>query len=187
MFVHLFSLGLRICLVVKTKDPGYGILIFTVLIFLSAELISCSGTHDNNRIKERVDSLEQKLADTYKPGLGEFMTGIQIHHAKLWFAGQNQNWELAGFETGEIKEIVTDIQKYHTDRKESKMIGMLGPALDSLNTAIRKKNLSQFTKGFASLTTTCNSCHIASGYKFNLVKTPETPPFSNQDFNLKNK
>jgi hypothetical protein len=32
----------------------------------------------------------------YEPGLGEFMTATQLRHAKLWFAGKNSNWDLAG-------------------------------------------------------------------------------------------
>jgi len=81
--------------------------------------------------------LEIKLANTYKPGFGEFMNGIQAHHSKLWFAGQNDNWKLAGFEVHEIMEAIEDIQKFQTERKESQMIGMINPALDSINNAIQ--------------------------------------------------
>jgi len=52
---------------------------------------------------------------SYKPGFGEFMGGIQVHHEKLWFAGTNQNWKLAGFEIHEIKESMDDIRKYCTN------------------------------------------------------------------------
>ena len=79
--------------------------------------LACSQTGSNNtQLQNRVDSLEQKLAHTYKPGFGEFMSGIQIHHAKLWFAGQNQNWPLADFEIHEIEEALEDIQKFCIDR-----------------------------------------------------------------------
>jgi hypothetical protein len=172
---------------VKPWNLGYDILIFTIIFFLAAELISCSGTQDNTRMNERVDSLERKLTDSYKPGLGEFMIGIQIHHAKLWYAGQNRNWELAGFETDEIKEIIADIHTYQSQRKESKMTVMLSPALDSMNLAIQQKNLTGFIRSYNLLTNTCNNCHRASGFGFNVVKTPESPPFSNQDFKLKSR
>ena len=39
------------------------------------------------------------------------MTYIQIHHSKLWFAGKNQNWELAKFELDEISETIEAIKK----------------------------------------------------------------------------
>ena len=91
-------------------------------------------------LQNRIDSLGKKLADTYKPGFGEFMSGIQAHHAKLWFAGQNQNWKLADFEVHEMMEAIEDIQKYQTERKESQKIGMITPVLDSVNSAIQQKN-----------------------------------------------
>ena len=68
------------------------IIVFSLLLIA---LISCSDNTENKELKSRMDSLEQKLSDSYKPGLGEFMFNIQVHHAKLWFAGQNQNWKLA--------------------------------------------------------------------------------------------
>jgi hypothetical protein len=57
-------------------------------------------------LRGRIDSLELKVADAYKPGFGEFMGNIQVHHNKLWFAGQNENWKLAGFELHEISTML---------------------------------------------------------------------------------
>src|ERR1700754_811777 len=73
---------------------------------------------DSADLKAQVDSLQRKLDNTYKPGLGEFMSGIQVHHAKLWFAGRSANWPLAGFEIGEIRESIDDIKKFCSDRPE---------------------------------------------------------------------
>lgn len=72
--------------------------IFLIALF-SISLFACNQQTDNTQVlQNRIDSLEQKLANTYKPGFGEFMSGIQAHHSKLWFAGQNENWKLADFE-----------------------------------------------------------------------------------------
>ena len=68
-------------------------------------ILACD--QQNSRVKQlqsKIDSLQQQLDKTYKPGLGEFMTGIQMHHAKLWFAGQNQNWQLADLSTRRSSE-----------------------------------------------------------------------------------
>ncbi|HVT85738.1 MAG TPA: hypothetical protein VHD35_11080 [Chitinophagaceae bacterium] len=146
-------------------------------------LFSCGNETTNvKKLQSRIDSLEQKIKDSYKPGLGEFMSDIQVHHAKLWFAGMNENWDLADFEIHEIMESVDDIKKYETDRSESKSVPMIEPAIDSLNIAIQKKDLSQFKNNFLLLTNTCNKCHRAVNYSFNDVKIPESPPFSNQVF-----
>lgn len=146
-------------------------------------LIACNQRTDNTHVlQNRIDSLEANLADTYKPGFGDFMGSIQVHHNKLWFAGQNQNWKLADFEVHEIMEAIDDIQKYQTERKESQMIGMITPALDSVNAAIKQKSQTLFKSSYILLTNTCNNCHRASEFEFNIVKIPDNPPFSNQDF-----
>jgi hypothetical protein len=156
----------------KWLNGGYIILL--LLIF---------GCNSNNAaLQAQVDSLNRQLQQSYKPGLGEFMSAIQVHHAKLWFAGKNQNWKLATFEMGEIQESVDDIKKYCTDRPEIKSLPMLYPALDSLNQAIKAQSLKGFQSGFVGLTKTCNSCHETTNHEFNVIKIPDTPPFSNQDF-----
>ena len=151
-------------------------------IFL-AGLFACNQSGNNNLLlQKRIDRLEQKLADAYKPGLGEFMSGIQMHHAKLWFAGQNQNWKLADFEIHEIEEGLEDIQKFNIDRPEVKSIGMLTPAIDSVINSIQQKNVEQFRRNFIVLTNTCNNCHKATEHEFNVVTIPTELPVVNQDF-----
>src|ERR1700712_5078976 len=99
------------------------ILLLGVLFMLAA----CGGqTNDTtNQLQAQVDSLQKKQIDAYKPGLGEFMLGIQLHHAKLWFAGTNKNWKLADFEVHEIGETLGVIKKYCTERPEVKSIGII--------------------------------------------------------------
>lgn len=105
-----------------------------LLILLAFGLFTCNQQTDNTKIlQSRIDSLEIKLANTYKPGFGDFMGTIQAHHSKLWFAGQNENWELADFEVHEIMEAFEAIQKFQAEREESQLIGMINPALDSVD------------------------------------------------------
>jgi len=151
------------------------------LLFLL--LLNCGcGNSENKKLESRIDSLEKKLDDTYKPGFGEFMSSIQVHHNKLWFAGTNENWPLADFEIHEIMETVDAIKKYEPERVESRSIPMIQPALDSVNAAIQNKNLNGFKNSFVLLTNTCNNCHRSVNFSFNEVKIPDNPPFSNQSF-----
>lgn len=133
-------------------------------------------------LKSRVGDLEKQLAETYKPGFGEFMSGIQVHHAKLWFAGLNQNWQLADFEEHEIQEALEDLQKYQSEREETRLIPTLNPAMEGLNDAIKKRDVASFKSSYTSLTEACNNCHRNVHYEFNMVKIPDQPPFSNQVF-----
>jgi len=156
-----------------------------LLIFLAA-LVACKQSTKNSATEQnRIDSLEQQLAQAYKPGLGEFMSGIQVHHAKLWFAGQNQNWRLADFEVNEMKEALAAIIKYCSDRPETKNINMMNQSMDSITYSIQQKDFTHFKKSYILLTTTCNNCHQATSHEFNVIKIPDSPPFSNQEFKIK--
>jgi len=158
------------------------------ILFIVLSLIIISACSDNSekisQLENRIDSLQMKVNDSYKPGFGEFMSNIQIHHAKLWFAGINQNWELADFEIHEIVESFDAIKKYQAEREESKMLMVINPPLDSIKAAVADKNPVSFKKSFTMLTNTCNSCHQAVKFEFNKVKIPDSPPFSNQSFKV---
>lgn len=155
----------------------------TFLILLTIGLFACNQRTDNLQVlQSRIDSLEHKIDNTYKPGFGDFMASIQVHHNKLWFAGQNENWKLADFEIHEITEAIDDIKEYQKGRKESKMMDMLQPSLDHIETAIQQKDPVLFKQGYTLLTATCNSCHRQTNYEFITVKIPDSPPYSNQEF-----
>ncbi len=156
------------------------ILIGTLSIFISCN----QPDNEAHQMQAKIDSLQKQISETYRPGLGEFMTDIQLHHAKLWFAGQNQNWPLADFEIHEILESLDYIQKFCSDRPEVKAIGMINAPIDSVNNAIQQKNISSFTTSFHLLTNTCNSCHQATDHSFNVVTIPTNLPVVNQDFKL---
>lgn len=157
----------------------------TSLVFILFGILvsGCSvPVSSDQKLTNRLDSLERRLNDTYKPGLGEFMSSIQIHHAKLWFAGQTQNWALADFEIHEIMESIDGIKKYETDRPETRSIDMIMPALDSVIRSIDAKSNAAFNSSYIFMTKTCNTCHAENKFEFNVVKVPDSPPFSNQSF-----
>lgn len=151
----------------------------TILFFL----VACNQPADKSiELQLQVDSLQHRMDNAYRPGLGEFMSSIQMHHAKLWFAGKNGNWELANFEMGEIQESIENIQKYNRDRPEINSFPMIIPALDSVKLAITQKNTESFKSSFILLTNTCNNCHRVSKHAFNLIRIPNAPPATNQVF-----
>jgi len=154
-----------------------------ILLSILCIFIACNQqTKEPRQMQSEIDSLQKQLDKTYKPGLGEFMTVIQLHHAKLWFAGQDQNWPLANFEIHEIQESLDDIDEFCKDRPEVKSIGMLRPPIGSVTEAVRQKNIQRFKSSFSLLTNTCNNCHKATDHGFNVVIIPTGPPVSNQDF-----
>jgi hypothetical protein len=154
-------------------------------LFILIAFISCNQPADkSSALQSEIDSLKIILKNAYVPGFGEFMSSVQVHHAKLWFAGQNENWKLADFEIHEMMEAIDNIQRLETERPESKKVLLLNPTIDSVRNAIEQKNPILFKKSYVLLTNTCNDCHRAVNFEFNVVKIPETPPFSNQDFRV---
>lgn len=160
---------------------------FTICILLCQ--ISCSEKDQRTgtleaRIRYQdsvIASLNDKI-ENLRPGLGEIMSIIQQHHAKLWFAGTNENWELASFEMDEIREQLVVAKELANRRPEVSKIPMLFPPLDSISLAIQKQDVSLFRTQFTYLTNTCNDCHNANNFGFNVITIPTAPPVSNQDF-----
>ena len=124
--------------------------------------------------------------DRYEPGLGEFMTATQLRHAKLWFAGKNDNWGLAAYEVDEIKEGLEDAARLHSIFQGIPVAEMIktiiDPRIERLEKAIATKNGTQFVAAFDDLTDGCNACHAAAGKPFIRIQRPTVPPVSNQNF-----
>ncbi len=156
---------------------------YTIGVILLSVLSACS-RQDNQtqQLQAQIDSLQQKLDNSYRPGFGELMSSVQVHHNKLWFAGINGNWKLADFEINEINESLNDIKAYCTDRPETRSVGMIDESLQLVSNAIRQTNSGAFRDSYTMLTNACNKCHQATQHGFNLVTVPTTPPFSNQSF-----
>jgi hypothetical protein len=130
----------------------------------------------------------KKIAEPYVIGLGEIMGLTQMRHAKLWFAGQAQNWPLTEYEMNELKEGFDDAVKYHPNHKSvpqpltQMMPAFMNVPVSELEAAVKAKSLPQFTKAYDGLTASCNACHQAAEFGFNIVKRPTLPPYSNQDY-----
>lgn len=157
-----------------------------VLAFFCFAVAGCARQNDTNKqLQAKVDSLSRRLEKAYKPGLGEFMGSIQVHHAKLWFAGQAENWPLADFEVHEIREALDNANTFCTERPEIKSLNLMDGALDSMTNAVQQKDPARFRSSYMLLTNTCNDCHRATKHEFNVIKVPDAPPVSNQEFKMK--
>lgn len=154
------------------------------IILITFFMISCSSKYENKiqELQNQLQNQQELLKNTYKPGFGDLMGGLQNHHNKLWFAGTNENWELADFALHEIEEIVEDIKMLHANREETQSIFIIEPALEAMDEAVDNQNLSQFKEEYINLTNACNTCHKATGYEFISIQTPTLPSYTNQDF-----
>jgi len=137
-----------------------------------------------------IAALKREIAElkkaAYRPELGEQMLGIQIRHARLWFAGEAQNWTLAAFELQELKEAfdaVVEQNPEHATFQPQRLADVL-PAMTKepvlkLRDAIDHGSKSEFEKAFDGLSAACTGCHHVAGNDFLVIQRPTTPLLDN--------
>ena len=113
--------------------------------------------------------------------LADIMSVVQFRHSKLWTAGQQKNWELAGYELELVKTSLDEAIAFYTDIPVDN-ITMIDPPIKSIESAIAARNSAAFGKAFGELTTGCNSCHQSTGRGFIVMTVPTASPFGNQSF-----
>jgi len=147
------------------------------------------GESNSSSISALQNSLKLAQADarTVKelaPGLGEFMTTIQLHAAKLWFAAQATNWDLAKYELDELKETMEAAKGLNEEKNGVKISNVLDSVLQTqvadLDKSIESKRQTEFQKSYDETLSACNGCHTEAGYKFIRIVRPTAPPVTNQ-------
>jgi hypothetical protein len=126
---------------------------------------------------------DAKAAKELAPGLGEFMTTIQLHAGKLRFAAQAANWDLAKYELDELKETM-EAAKGLNEENGVKISNVLDSVLQTqvgrLGKTMESKSQSAFKKSYDETLSACNGCHTEAGYKFIHIVRPAAPPVTNQ-------
>ena len=179
----------------------WGIIALSVIVFIFVivRVISLGNEvqdirDENSRELAAVEeSLKRAQADlaTAKeavPGLGEYMTTIQLHAGKLWFAAKALNWELANYELDELKETMEAAKGRNAEKNGVKISGVLDSVLQTqvaqLADTIKRKNPAEFQKSYDETLSACNGCHTEAGYKFIHIVRPTAPPVTNQKWEL---
>jgi hypothetical protein len=139
---------------------------------------------------------QEAKAKGYRPHLADLMNNaMQIHHTKLWFAGQANNWVLADYEVKkikdtieELKETIVEIQAASPQWRQvplGEMLRRFDSNLVSLEQAVKAKDAVRFAESYRKLTMTCNACHVSSGQSQVKIIEPLTNgsgTFADQDF-----
>jgi len=122
------------------------------------------------------------------PGLGEYMTTIQLHAGKLWFAAKAANWDLAVYELHELEETMEAVKKLNAEKNGVKISGVMDAVLRTqiaqLEQTIKRKNPGEFQKAYDETLSACNGCHNESGHKFIQIIRPTVPPVTNQKWQM---
>ena len=142
------------------------------------------------------DSLKRTQADLASskelaPGLGEYMTTIQLHAGKLWFAAKAANWQLAQYELDELKETMEAAKGLNAEKNGIKISNVLDSVLQTqlpeLDKSIKSKSQTQFQRSYDETLSACNGCHESAGYKFIHIIRPSAPPVTNQKWEMSQK
>jgi hypothetical protein len=142
------------------------------------------------------DSLKRTQADLASskelaPGLGEYMTTIQLHAGKLWFAAKAANWQLAQYELDELKETMEAAKGLNAEKNGIKISNVLDSVLQTqlpeLDKSIKSKSQTQFQRSYDETLSACNGCHESAGYKFIHIIRPSAPPVTNQRWEMSQK
>ncbi|HEX9144802.1 MAG TPA: hypothetical protein VGA09_11055 [Candidatus Binatia bacterium] len=169
------------------------VIIFLVrLSILGSEVQGLTERNDRALVSLR-DSVARAQADLavakeLAPGLGEYMTTIQLHAGKLWFAVKASNWELAEYELDELKETMETAKALKAEKNGVQISNVLDSVLQAqvaeLDKSIKNKNQSEFLKSYDETLNACNGCHTEVGYKFIHIVRPTAPPVTNQKWEL---
>jgi hypothetical protein len=169
------------------------------LLFLPALLLAgCNLPDDSARQRElsalraEVQALKAAKAGTAAapaaegPELGAQMLELQIRHARLWQAGEAQNWMLAQFQLAELRETMHGIAQTNGEhaalqprRLADVMPAMTDAQLPLLQQVIDSRYKARFVAGHAALSAGCNACHSAADHAFLVIQRPRTPLLDN--------
>ncbi|HVY55517.1 MAG TPA: hypothetical protein VHC46_07150 [Thermodesulfobacteriota bacterium] len=136
----------------------------------------------------QISSLKEQV-----PGLGEYMTGLQLHMAKLWYAAGVSNWRLADYELHEMSETADAVAALKVSRNNldisDEIKSKLAPRFAALQKSIDGHSIAGFSDTYKETLNSCNGCHDSSGYPFIHITEPSAPPVTNQlweEFSPKN-
>jgi hypothetical protein len=170
------------------------IAITLLIVVLSFQFVSLSGSRkESERLSERITRLADSLAfglrelDSLRaqaPGLGDYMSTIQLHAAKLWFAGQASNWPLAKYEHDELRETIEAAEALHARKNNVDVSAVLQSVrqtqLPLVERAISRKSPGAFKDAYSQTLSACNGCHRPAGYEFIHIIPPTREPVTNQ-------
>jgi heme exporter protein D len=177
-------------------------LLVILILFLFVRIVRLE--NEAQEIRDRNDrevaslqnSLKRAQADLAStkelaPGLGEYMTTIQLHAGKLWFAAKVSNWELAQYELDELKETMEAAMALNAEKNGVKISSVLDSVLQTqvaeLDQSIKSKSSTEFQKSYDEALSACNGCHTEAGYKFIHIVRPTAPPVTNQSWEMRSK
>jgi hypothetical protein len=129
-------------------------------------------------------------APEYLPSISDLMIAtIQPRHERLWQAEQDENWDYAAYETGNLRGAFGRLGIAHPIEQNVSFPEMIASVTEQsfkeLNTAVQAKDHAAFAKAYADLTDACNSCHQALNHSAVEIRVPTRTSASDLDISSK--
>jgi len=153
-------------------------LIVPAVIAVTAAATLAIGIATSRSMAAGPEAAPSSQASQYLPSISDLMIAtIQPRHERLWRAGQDENWEFAAYELGNLHGAFERLGRAHPtthDISFPDMIGSVtGQPFKELNSAIQSKDGAAFAKAYADLTDACNSCHQALNHGVIEIRVPD--------------
>lgn len=113
-----------------------------------------------------------KVIEQQFRGFDKTMVEVGYRYNELYWAGEDQNWDLALYHIDKIDHTIRLGLERRPKRKESSEI--IFPVLESLKTIAKSRDQARFREEFKVLQQSCRDCHKAEDVPFFKAGIPNT-------------
>ena len=151
--------------------------ILVAAIAIAAATILAIGLATSRSVAAGPEAEPSSHATEYLPSISDLMIAtIQPRHERLWQAEQDENWEFAAYELGNLRGAFNRLGHAHPVEHDISFPEMIAsvtePPFKELNSAIQSKDHTAFARAYADLTDACNSCHQALNHGVVEIRVP---------------
>lgn len=116
------------------------------------------------------DNEKFKVIEKQFRGFDKTMVEVGYRYNELYWAGEDQNWELAKYHIEKIEHTIKLGTERRPKRKDNAQ--MIFPILSDLKTHVSSNNQMAFRVNYKVLRQTCNACHHAENVSYFNVGLP---------------
>lgn len=152
------------------------------LLFSSPRQARAQEDHPAPDLAAEIEAIKGKLPDQ-----AHAMQDVGYHFSNLWFAGQQQHWDLAQFYWNETRSHLQWAVRIIPVRKDNAgvdvklaeiLAAMESGPLKQLAESISAKDAAEFAKAYRFTMESCYACHKASDKPFIRLQIPTQPETS---------
>ena len=162
------------------------ILVLIAIIIASVALAKVSSLKSNSEDQKNSIAVSHAEHDDEHFELAIYMSRLQSHFSKLYFAAKANNLPLSKFYVHEINEsfeTIIDANVVDDGHNISALAKQLGKGpFERFEKNLEENGSKGFDRAYDDLILNCNSCHVMTEHAFIKIMIPASPPVGNQNF-----